>query len=261
MWQVWREYHSWFTSWVAKIALFVIIHNHRYKLLYFQINVQWWKRPLISLLHGVATQNLPQVLVLLHHFELLLSEHRRQAIIWTNAGILLIGPLGTNFSEVRIKIWNFSFMKMHLKMSSARMAAIFPGGDELKVIAVMSLLCKDGILLWSQSLMNLDFLSPDTQHLAWRNCIFIHIIMDFLGALSSFVALCVENPHPHPYHDGLQVISLCVDCHLCGETTVKQLGLGHGMVEGMIYHWTEQRQNILAITTLAPWLTKLDSVD
>ena len=29
---------------------------------------------------------------------------RRQAIIWTNAGILLIRPLGTNFSEILIKI-------------------------------------------------------------------------------------------------------------------------------------------------------------
>ena len=29
-----------------------------------------------------------------------LSPGRRQAIIWTNAGILLIGPLGTNFNEV-----------------------------------------------------------------------------------------------------------------------------------------------------------------
>ena len=29
-----------------------------------------------------------------------LSPERRQAIIWTNAGILLIGPLGTNFSEI-----------------------------------------------------------------------------------------------------------------------------------------------------------------
>ena len=28
-----------------------------------------------------------------------LSPGRRQAIIWTNDGILLIGPLGTNFSE------------------------------------------------------------------------------------------------------------------------------------------------------------------
>ena len=29
-----------------------------------------------------------------------LSPRRRQAIIWTNVGILLIGPLGTNFSEL-----------------------------------------------------------------------------------------------------------------------------------------------------------------
>ena len=45
---------------------------------------------------------------------------RRQAIIWTIAGILLIGPLGTNFSESLIGIQTFSFKKMHLKMSSAK---------------------------------------------------------------------------------------------------------------------------------------------
>ena len=33
-----------------------------------------------------------------------LSPGRRQAIIWTNVGILLIGPLGTNFSEILIEI-------------------------------------------------------------------------------------------------------------------------------------------------------------
>ena len=45
---------------------------------------------------------------------------RRQAIIWTNAGILLIGPLGTNFSEILIEIYTFSFKKMYLKMSSGK---------------------------------------------------------------------------------------------------------------------------------------------
>ena len=40
--------------------------------------------------------------------------------IWTNAGILLIGPLGTNFSEISIGIQTFSVTKMHLKMSSAK---------------------------------------------------------------------------------------------------------------------------------------------
>ena len=47
-----------------------------------------------------------------------LSPGRRQAIIWTNDGILLIGPLGTNFSEILIKIHTFSLKKIHLKMSS-----------------------------------------------------------------------------------------------------------------------------------------------
>ena len=49
-----------------------------------------------------------------------LSPDRRQAIIWTNAGILLIGPLGTNFSEILIAILAFSLKKMLLKVSSAK---------------------------------------------------------------------------------------------------------------------------------------------
>ena len=43
-----------------------------------------------------------------------------QAIIWINAGILLIGPLGTNFSEILIAILIFSFKKMRLKGSSVK---------------------------------------------------------------------------------------------------------------------------------------------
>ena len=49
-----------------------------------------------------------------------LSPDRRQAIIWTNDGILLIGTLGTNFSEILIEIHAFSLKKMHLKMSSEK---------------------------------------------------------------------------------------------------------------------------------------------
>ena len=47
-----------------------------------------------------------------------LSPGRRQAIIWTNAGILLIGPLGTKFSEILVEIHTFSFKKTHLKILS-----------------------------------------------------------------------------------------------------------------------------------------------
>ena len=61
-----------------------------------------------------------------------LSLGRCQAIAWTNAGLLSIRPLGTNFSEIRIKIQNVSFKKMHLKTSSARMAAIGSRGRWVK---------------------------------------------------------------------------------------------------------------------------------
>ena len=49
-----------------------------------------------------------------------LSPVRRQAIIWTNAGILFIGSLGTNFSEILIEILAFSFKKIRLKVSSEK---------------------------------------------------------------------------------------------------------------------------------------------
>ena len=49
-----------------------------------------------------------------------LAPGRRQAIIWNNAGILSIGLLGTNFSEILIEILTFSFKKMRLKVSSAK---------------------------------------------------------------------------------------------------------------------------------------------
>ena len=49
-----------------------------------------------------------------------LSPGRRQAIIRTRAGILLIRPLGTNFNEILIEILIFSFKKMRLKVSSVK---------------------------------------------------------------------------------------------------------------------------------------------
>ena len=49
-----------------------------------------------------------------------LSPARRQAIIWTNAGILLTGPIGTKFSEIFIEIHTSSFKKIHLKMASGK---------------------------------------------------------------------------------------------------------------------------------------------
>ena len=62
-----------------------------------------------------------------------LSPGRRQAIIWTNAGMLLIGPLGTNFSEMLIEIHTFSFKEIQLKMSSGKWRPFCLGLNVLSV--------------------------------------------------------------------------------------------------------------------------------
>ena len=66
-----------------------------------------------------------------------LSPGRHQAIILTNAGILLIGPLGRNFSEISIEIYTFSFKKMHLKMSIARWRPFCLGLTVLNILCVV----------------------------------------------------------------------------------------------------------------------------
>ena len=84
-----------------------------------------------------------------------LSPERRQAIIWTNAGILLIRPLGTNFSEILIRNQTFSFKKMHLKMSFGKCR---PFCLSLNVLSVLLGWCRksfnpseaDPIYVWSK---------------------------------------------------------------------------------------------------------------
>ena len=70
-----------------------------------------------------------------------LSPGRRQAIIRTNAGILLIRPLGTNFSEFSVEILIFSFKKMRLKVSSAKRRPFCLGLNELNGLRGLSTKC------------------------------------------------------------------------------------------------------------------------
>ena len=60
-----------------------------------------------------------------------LSPSRRQAINWTNDGLLSIGTLRTYFSEILIKIQKFSLKKMLLKMSSGKRRLCCLGPNEL----------------------------------------------------------------------------------------------------------------------------------
>ena len=60
-----------------------------------------------------------------------LSPVPRQPIIWTNAGVLLIGRLRRNFREIWIGIQTFSFKKLHLKTTSAKWRLFCLGLNEL----------------------------------------------------------------------------------------------------------------------------------
>ena len=61
-----------------------------------------------------------------------LASIRRQAIIQTNAWLLWIGHLGTNFNDLLINIQNFLLTRMHLTISSAKWRPFHLGGDEFE---------------------------------------------------------------------------------------------------------------------------------
>ena len=67
------------------------------------------------------------------------SADQGQAIIWTNAGLLLIAPLRTNFSEILIKILTFSYKKMRLKVSSAKRRPFCLGLNVLNSVLLCSI--------------------------------------------------------------------------------------------------------------------------
>ena len=81
-----------------------------------------------------------------------LSPGRCQAIIWTNAGIFLIWPFQTNFSEISIDIQTFSFKKIHFKMSSWKWRPLCLGINVLNDMYSTSKpagLVLNGVLMWS----------------------------------------------------------------------------------------------------------------
>ena len=56
------------------------------------------------------------------------SPDQCQAITWTNADLLSIGPFGTNLNEIRLKIHApFHSRKWIFKMSSAKWRPFYPG--------------------------------------------------------------------------------------------------------------------------------------
>ena len=71
-----------------------------------------------------------------------LSPGWRQAIIWTNAGILLIGPLVTNFNEILVRIQTFSLKKNAINNVVCEMASILSRPQCVKVVQHVRVACK-----------------------------------------------------------------------------------------------------------------------
>ena len=103
-----------------------------------------------------------------------LSPGWRQAIIWTNAGTLLIRTLGTNFSEILSAIHGFSLKKMHLKMSAK----------------------------WCPFCLGLNVLTSPL--LPWRPTLMLTVIM-------YWVSICIECQYVLSVI--MYWVSLCIECH------------------------------------------------
>ena len=106
-----------------------------------------------------------------------LSPGRRQANIWTSAGILLIGPLGTKFSEILIGIQTLSFTKMHVKMSSAKWRQFCPGLSVLRNIIFKPYIVSE----------NQRFVS---EYLRTRKPYFMHVLMMHVAVMDNFCKSC-----------------------------------------------------------------------
>ena len=110
------SYFVVFSSKFYKMFFFLIVNTWRShiiltRLLFILINNEYQHRsskwlngamPLAELTHWGPVMHICVSKLTINGSNNYLSPDRRQAIIWTNAGILLIGPLRTNFSEISI---------------------------------------------------------------------------------------------------------------------------------------------------------------
>ena len=98
-----------------------------------------------------------------------LSPRRHQAIIWTNAAILWIWPLGTNFSEILIEIHLFSFKKLHLNMS----ATFWPLCLGLNVLTHMDFDMIVFLVIWVPDVLKLVWNKKNQNYIFIKHCTYL----------------------------------------------------------------------------------------
>ena len=108
-----------------------------------------------------------------------LSPGRRQAIIRTNTGILLIRSIGTNFSEIWNEVYTFSFEKMHLKMPFAKWRPFWPSLNVLTYVIVKALLLLTACHMFYSTTWLLHPQCPSKSNVSQHNVISISQTKNF----------------------------------------------------------------------------------
>ena len=159
---------------------------------------------------------------------------QRQAVIWTNAEILLIGPLGTNVSEILIAIYTLWFKKMHLKMLSLPQCV----NTEWFLVIMEHVMKISHSLGWGNVTESIDKTNtPLNSHiLAWKKWLPLIVphIVPSQGQLISFEYIHASLSLYVLTHDGIVMpysfIKLChywlVQCQAITCTNVELLSIG-----------------------------------
>ena len=136
-----------------------------------------------------------------------LSPGRRRTIIWTNFGILLIGPLGMNFSEILIEISIFTFKKMHL-MSSTKWCLFRLGLNVLKEAKTYCRSCTVNFLVWFSRIPGMT---------SWAQTAFEVLVFQLQGWLR-IRCVNLDSARRKEYNyswpkDVIKTHSLCMQCY------------------------------------------------
>ena len=142
----------------------------------------------------------------------------RQAFTWTNADSLPIGPQGTNLSEIWIAIIAFSFKKMRLKKSSAKMAAVlFRGRWVDKSLAITSVKWINWCNMKSHICWNVKPLKIYLHWIAWCKAVASPV------QKGSTIVFLLSPIHHRKYSIDLLHLQIAFHCTTLCKTGVSQL--------------------------------------
>ena len=177
------------------------------------MKLMWYNRFSISNLDAVALMLYPWACwgwVMLKYISKLtiigsdngLLPGHHQSIIWTSAGILLIGTLGTNFNESLIKIYIFSFKKMHFKLSWRNWWLFCLGLNVLSTMAASAELVTQLLIMAPgvSSCQCVKTVKDSLQHMQWQQShdpfwsnATAHLLLEETSIFWS--SLCSNGPH------------------------------------------------------------------